>query len=190
MATGALPSRRATLGGSSPGSPIRAAGAPLARQVADRFHLMQNLRENIEREMTSLSRCAGRPRLPAVAAIATKSYAAKAGFLAKPYSSTPKACTRPAGPSAISPLRLARIAEPSPNGSRWTICRTGNVLLSSQARLSTSRSFSRADGQRAIGAVGGFFMTSGNRGYIGSFSHLERLLSTWRKSASDQLQSP
>jgi hypothetical protein len=42
-------------------------GAPSARQVADRFHLMQNLRENIEREMTSVSRCAGRPRLPAVA---------------------------------------------------------------------------------------------------------------------------
>jgi len=42
-------------------------GAPSARQIADRFHLMQNLRENIEREMTSVSRCAGRPRLPAVA---------------------------------------------------------------------------------------------------------------------------
>ena len=41
-------------------------GAPSARQVADRFHLMQNLRENIEREMTSVSRGAGRPRLPAV----------------------------------------------------------------------------------------------------------------------------
>jgi hypothetical protein len=42
-------------------------GAPSARQVADRFHLMQNLRENIEREMRSVSRCAGRPQLPAVA---------------------------------------------------------------------------------------------------------------------------
>jgi transposase-like protein len=42
-------------------------GAPAARQGADRFHLMQNLRENIEREMTSVNRCAGRPRLPAVA---------------------------------------------------------------------------------------------------------------------------
>ena len=36
-------------------------GAPSARQVADRFHLMQNLRENIEREMTSVSRGGGRP---------------------------------------------------------------------------------------------------------------------------------
>ena len=94
-------------------------------------------------------------------AIAMKSYAAKAGFPAKPCSSTPNGCTRPAGPSEISPLRLARIAEPSPNGSRWTICPTGNVPLSSQARHSTSRSFSSADGQRAIGAVAGSFMTSG-----------------------------
>jgi transposase len=42
-------------------------GAPSALQVADRFHLMQNLCENIEREMTSVSRCAGRPKLQAVA---------------------------------------------------------------------------------------------------------------------------
>jgi transposase len=35
-------------------------GAPRARQVADRFHLLQNLRENIERELTSASRFAGR----------------------------------------------------------------------------------------------------------------------------------
>jgi transposase len=42
-------------------------GPPSARQVADRFHLIQNLRENIEQEMTSVSRCAGRPRLPALA---------------------------------------------------------------------------------------------------------------------------
>src|SRR5260370_37664319 len=29
-----------------------------------------------------------------------------------------------------------------------------------------------------------------NRGYIGSFSHLERLLSTWRKGAPGQTPSP
>jgi transposase len=40
-------------------------GAPTAKQVADRFHLMQNLRESIEREMTSVSQCAGRSWHPA-----------------------------------------------------------------------------------------------------------------------------
>jgi transposase len=41
-------------------------GAPQARQVADRFHLLQNLRESMERQMTEVSRFAGRPRLPPV----------------------------------------------------------------------------------------------------------------------------
>ena len=39
-------------------------GAPQARQVADRFHLLQNLRESIERQMTAVSCFGGRSRLP------------------------------------------------------------------------------------------------------------------------------
>ncbi len=39
-------------------------GAPQARQVADRFHLLQNLRDCIERQMTAVSRCVGRSWLP------------------------------------------------------------------------------------------------------------------------------
>ena len=38
-------------------------GAPQARQIADRFHLLQNLREAIEQQMTRISRCAGRSLL-------------------------------------------------------------------------------------------------------------------------------
>jgi transposase len=38
-------------------------GAPQARQVADRFHLLQNLRETIEHQMTRISRFAGRSLL-------------------------------------------------------------------------------------------------------------------------------
>lgn len=38
-------------------------GAPQARQVADRFHLLQNLREAIEQQMTRVSRSAGRSLL-------------------------------------------------------------------------------------------------------------------------------
>jgi transposase len=39
-------------------------GAPQARQVADRFHLLQNLRASIEQQMTNVSRFAGRSLLP------------------------------------------------------------------------------------------------------------------------------
>jgi hypothetical protein len=38
-------------------------GAPQARQVADRFHLRQNLREAIEQQMTRVGRSAGRSLL-------------------------------------------------------------------------------------------------------------------------------
>nr|WP_081433845.1 ISL3 family transposase [Beijerinckia indica] len=40
-------------------------GAPQAQQVTDRFHLLQNLREAIERQMERVSRFAGRSLLPA-----------------------------------------------------------------------------------------------------------------------------
>jgi len=42
-------------------------GAPQAKQVADRFHLLQNLREAIEQQMTDLGQFAGRSLLPAEA---------------------------------------------------------------------------------------------------------------------------
>ena len=42
-------------------------GAPQAKQVADRFHLLQNLREAIEQQMTNLGQFAGRSLLPAEA---------------------------------------------------------------------------------------------------------------------------
>ena len=42
-------------------------GAPQAKQVADRFHLLQNLREAIEQQMTNLGQFAGRSLPPAEA---------------------------------------------------------------------------------------------------------------------------
>jgi transposase len=41
-------------------------GAPQARQVADRFHLMQNLRVAIEEEMSLFGRATGRALLPGI----------------------------------------------------------------------------------------------------------------------------
>jgi transposase len=39
-------------------------GAPQARQVADRFHLLQNLRETIETQLSRADRSTGRALLP------------------------------------------------------------------------------------------------------------------------------
>ena len=42
-------------------------GAPQARQVADRFHLIQNLRETIQTQLSRADRSTGRPMLSPVA---------------------------------------------------------------------------------------------------------------------------
>ena len=83
-------------------------------------------------------------------------------------------------------IRLALSAEPLPNGSHWTICRTGNVPRSSQVLLCISTVFWRVDGRRAIGLVAASLTMSGCADML---VHLERLLSTWRKRVQAQAPS-
>jgi transposase len=78
-------------------------GAPHARQVADRFHLLQNLRENIERELTSVSRHAGRSRLPP--ATARNACAASAISHVRLCLSGPNRCMPQVRPSSTSPQK-------------------------------------------------------------------------------------
>jgi len=84
-------------------------------------------------------------------------------------------------------IRWALSAEPSPNGSHWTICRIGNVPRSSQVLLCISKIFWGVDGQRAIGLVAASFTRSGRADIL---VHLEQSLSTWRKRVQARAPSP
>jgi hypothetical protein len=91
--------------------------------------------------MTSVSRSADRSRFPAGAGYRDKAARRQGRHPVKPCSSTPNGSMRPGGPSGTSPPKLALGAEPSPNGSHWTICRTGNVPRSSQVLRCISEIF-------------------------------------------------
>jgi transposase len=83
--------------------------APLARQVADRFHLLQNLRDAIETQMTHVSRFAGRSLLPARRAIARPMIVRRGATLERRYSIGFRSCARRAGVSGKSPGRPASV---------------------------------------------------------------------------------
>jgi transposase len=156
-------------------------GAPSARQVADRFHLMQNLRENIEREMTSVCRGAGRPRLRAVAGdrhevVRRQSRLSRQALFVN--AKRMHVAGRNFGDIAVEMgVDRRTVAEwvalnDLPDRQRSTI----KLSFYFQEFLERRWTAGNRSGRR-------LFHDVRNRGYIGSFSHLERLLSTWRKGA-------
>ena len=140
--------------------------------------------------MTSVSRCAGRSRLPVVAGDCHKAARRQGCCPSKPCSSTPNECMRPGGPSGTSPPKLALGAEPSPNGSHWTILpdrQRSTIKPSSPLYFQDFLARRLAAGDRVGRRL---FHDVRARGYVGSFSHLERLLSTWRTGVQAQESSP
>jgi len=92
-------------------------GAPRARQVAGRFHLLQNLRENIEREMTSVSCFAGRSRLPPGLADRHESLHRERRVSCQALFVRAKLMHAAGKTFSTSPQRSAWDAGPSPSGS-------------------------------------------------------------------------
>jgi hypothetical protein len=118
-----------------------------------------------------------------------KSGTAKAGFPAKPCSSTPNGCTRPAGPSEIA----VEIGADRITIAKWVSLDDLPDRQRSAIKPSSPLYFQEFLERRwAAGDRSGrrLFHDVRNRGYIGSFSHLERLLSTWRKGTPGQTPSP
>jgi transposase len=164
-------------------------GAPHARQVADRFHLLQNLRENIERELTSVSRHAGRSRLPAAAGDRQecvrreRRLSRQALFIrAKQMHAGGKTFVDIAAEIGIGHRTVAkRIAmDDLPHRQRLTLKPSSPLYF----REFLTHRWSEGDrvGRR-------LFRDVRARGYVGSFSNLERLLSTWRRDARPQPSS-
>jgi len=165
-------------------------GAPSARQVADRFHLMQNLRQNIEREMTSVGQYTNRPRLLGVAgdrheaARRQSRLSRQAAFVnAKRMHAAGRSFGDIAVEMGVDRRTIAKwvALDDLPDRQRSTVKPSSPLYF--QKFLARRWAAGDRSGRR-------LFHNVRNRGYVGSFSHLERLLSTWRKSASGQMPSP
>ncbi|WP_424376036.1 ISL3 family transposase [Methylocystis silviterrae] len=161
-------------------------GAPQARQVADRFHLLQNLRESIERHMTRVSRFAGRPQLPPTTG---DCHAARRGERGR---------ARQALFDRVSLLRAsgktfvdiaAQIGVDHRTDAKWV--KTGfplhrrRLALKPTSPLYFQEFLARrwAEGDRVGRRL---FHDLRHRGYTGSFSNLERLLSTWHATGIER----
>jgi transposase len=155
-------------------------GAPQAKQVADRFHLLQNLREAIEQQMTNLGHFAGRSLL-----------LAEAGDL-NPVARQARRETRKSAFDRVQTLHLAgktsrKIAKET--GIGWSTVvkwiRSGCLRERRPATLTPSSPHYFQDFLLHQWEAGNrlgrhLFHDLKHRGYTGSLSHLHRLLAKWR----------
>lgn len=164
-------------------------GAPQARQVADRFHVLQNLRESIERQMTDVSRFAGRAKLPPVpgdrqeALRGARGRARQALFdQAKLLHASGKTYIDIATQIGINRRTVANWIKTN------VLPHRRRLALKPSSPLYFKDFLTRrwAEGDRVGRRL---FLDIRRRGYTGSFSHLERLLSTWRTGAQGKTQS-
>jgi len=164
-------------------------GAPRARQVADRFHLLQNLRENIEREMTSVNRSAGRSQLAPEPGERRESLrrdrrlSRQALFVrVKQMHAAGRTFVDIAAEIGIGRRTIAEwtTMDDLPHRQRLTL-RPSSPLYFKEF---LTRRWAEGDrvGRRLFHDVRA-------RGYVGSFSNLERLLSTWRRGTQPQPRS-
>jgi transposase len=155
-------------------------GAPQAKQVADRFHLLQNLREAIEQQITDLGQFAGRSLLPA-----------EAGDL-NPVLRQARRETRKSAFDHVQTLHRAGktsrdIAEET--GIEWRTVvgwiRSGCLPDRRPADLTPSspsyfKDFLLRQWEAGNRLGRHLFHDLKHRGYTGSLSHLHRLLTKWR----------
>jgi transposase len=158
-------------------------GAPQARQVADRFNVLQNLRESIERQMTDVSRFAGRAKLPPVpgecqeAPRDARSCARQALFdQAKLLHAAGKTYIEIATQLGINRRTVAKWIK------KDVVPHRRRLALKPSSPLYFKDFLTRrwAEGDRVGRRL---FNDIRRRGYTGSFSNLERLLSAWRTDA-------
>ncbi len=157
-------------------------GAPRARQVADRFHLLQNLRESAERQMTEISCFGGRSRLPPApgdrpSALRSRSRNARELMFeqAKDLHASGKSFVAIAAEVGVGHRTIAKWIEADALPHRRRLTLKPSSPLYFQDFL--ARRWAEGDkiGRR-------LFHDVRHRGYTGSRSHLERLLCEWRRA--------
>src|SRR5271166_2412060 len=174
-------------------------GAPQARQVADRFHLLQNLRETIEAQLSRADRSTGRALLPEskdedVVTIAHGPGGRRDVAEHRQLIKQAHRRSRQAVFDQIRTLRdlgnsigdIARETGFGPHSIRkWLkFSAPPDRRATAPKPCSPSYFFDYLSRRWAEGCVRGreLFREIKLRGYIGSFSHLERLLAKWRRA--------
>lgn len=169
-------------------------GAPQARQVADRFHLVQNLREAIKEQMSVYGHANVRPILSEDAIASAKSQQRRARLAHRQSRLEIFEMLRALRQQGLTYSEIARRT----GYERRSIA---NWLTSSAPR-DRNRAASNptsplyfeaflADCWKNGNRVGRhLFYDIKNRGYTGSRSNLERLLKVWREVENIQLDEP
>jgi transposase len=161
-------------------------GAPQAKQVADRFHIVQNLRQAIEEQMNLHGRATGRALLSDAAIIAA------AGSLLK--SRLAHRASREEIFTAIHALRSQGLscseigrqtAFPRRSIAKWLQFETPPDRKRAALKPTSQwyfEEFLRQSWKDGIRTGSALFRMIQERGYEGSQSHLQRLLAGWRRA--------
>ena len=153
-------------------------GAPQARQVADRFHLLQDLREAIEQQMTRVSRCAGRSLL---------SPTESRGASGLDDDLQPSRRTRRDARRALFDRVHALHAAGKTRRDITTATGVGRPTVSLWLRSGhlADRSATPPTA-RSPGGFRDYLLHEVKRlGYTGSYSHLQRFLAGWRRAGHE-----
>ncbi len=187
-------------------------GAPQARQIADRFHILQNLREAIQAQLSRVAGASARPLLPADAddehgaMISRRSRDKHGGAEHRCLTRMANQRSRQATFERVRTLRrdgksVSDIVRQT-GFDRRTIAKwiRADALPQRNAaapKTTSPRYFEEYLSRRwSEGCVRGrrLFQEIKARGYTGSFSNLERLLAKWRnprrKVARPELPAP
>jgi hypothetical protein len=174
-------------------------GAPQARQVADRFHLLQNLRETIETQLSRADRSTGRALLPESndEGVVTIAYGPGGRGEVAEHRHLTKQAHRRSRQAIFDQLRTLRdagnsigdIARETGFGPRsirkWLKFNAPPDRRATAPKPCSPSYFLDYLSRRwAEGCVRGRELLDETkpRGYTGSFSHLKRLLAKWRRA--------
>jgi len=172
-------------------------GAPQARQVADRFHLLQNLRETIETQLSRADRSTGRALLPESKDEDGVAHGPGGRREAAEHRHLIKQAHRRSRQAVFDQIRTLRdagnsigdIARETGFGPRsirkWLkFSAPPDRRATAPKPCSPSYFLDYLSRRWAEGCVRGreLLHEIKLRGYTGSFSHLERLLAKWRRA--------
>ena len=165
-------------------------GAPQAQQVADRFHLVQNLRSAIEEQMSHSGRATGRAILPENAIVDAAAHRRRARLAHRQSRQELFDMLHALRQDGLSYSEIARRTGYGRRSvTKWLKFeappdrRRAALKPTSPWYFETFLAECWKDGNRCGRHL---FHDVKQRGYTGSFANLERLLGAWRRAERDQ----